>query len=205
MSFTLNLNPPPPRKLRLADEADTRIPITRVLAMVGIRIPGDADTGRSMKVHCPFGDIYHSDHGLSPAMRLYPDANTAYCFSCKRHYTPVSLAARAWEVHPRIAASRLLDQAGIVPASGRRTWEQVVAAPEEAAPDRTLLADAFKTWCRRTVPDFSRRQYEPDVATHMTQCLALLAHVHTQEDALTWLNGCKSATSVALQSRAAVS
>lgn len=197
----LRLSAPPARSLSQIDEADTRVPIARVFGLIGARTPAE-DDGRSRKIHCPFGDIYHSDHGLSPAMRIYAETNSCYCFSCARRYTPTQLAARAWDVHRRVAAARLLERSGIVVR--RPTWAEVCAPPELAVPDRTLLADALKTWCRRTVPGFGLRQFDPDIASLLTRCLVLLDHVRSQDDAVTWLNGCKNAFKVDIASHDSV-
>jgi hypothetical protein len=161
-----------------------------------MQLPEDVGSGRSRKVRCPFGDLYHSDGGVSAAMRIYPQSNTAYCFSCATHFTPVSLAAKAMDVDRRTAALRLLDDIGYRPLSLAAAWSH--ALRREPAPDKMLLAEALKTYCRRIDPQWCDRQYEPRVARVLSRCLALLDLVESSGDVQMWLNRCKEAMRQAL-------
>lgn len=140
---------------------------------------------RSRKVRCPFGEIYHSDSGVSPAMRIYPDSNSAYCFSCAAYYTPVGLAARAMDTDRTSAALRLLDHVGYRPLGLVQQFRQ--AQQYEPEPDLALLADALKTYCRRIDLRWETRQFEPAVAGVLTRCLALLDLVRSGDDVEMWL------------------
>lgn len=170
--------------------ANEKVSIVAVCQMLGVDLPDDvAGGGRSRKVRCPFGEIYHSDAGVSPAMRIYPDTNTAYCFSCSMHYTPVSLAARAMDVDWPTAAIRLLDRIGYRPVELAEQFQQAARFTPEV--NKPILADALKTYCGRIDQCWSKRQFEPRVAGVLTRCLSLLDLVKTAEDVTLWLSRCK--------------
>lgn len=169
--------------------ANEQVSIATVCRILGVEV---ADESRpSMKLHCPFGEIYHSDQGIDPAMRVYDESNTAYCFACSASYTPVSMYAQAMDLRWRQAATALLQRVGYRPLDPSQAWEQAQAyAPE---PDRTQLAEALKTYCRRVDPRWGDRQFEEPVATVLTRCLNLLDFVCTDDDAALWLARCKAA------------
>lgn len=171
--------------------ANEQVSIVTVCQLVGVDVPDDIGSGRSRKVHCPFGEVYHSDHGAAAAMRIYPDSNSAWCFSCSMYFTPVKLAAQAWDQDPQTAALRLLDRVGYRPVDLAQAWASVTSYEPE--PNRALLADALKTYCRRIAPGWGQQQFEPRVAATLTRCLALLDLVKTDEDVKTWLESCKTA------------
>jgi hypothetical protein len=179
------------KRPNVVEVANEKVAIVVVCRMLGVQLPDDLVAGRSQKVHCPFGEIYHSDGGLSPAMRIYPDTNSAYCFSCAAYYTPVSLAAKAMDTTYHTAAIRLLDHIGHRPMDLAQQWQQV--AQFEPEPDRALLADALKTYCRRIEPQWSQRQFEEGVARVLTRCLGLLDLVKSAGDVTLWLDRCKEA------------
>lgn len=169
--------------------ADEQVPITAACRLIGLRVPEAADMGRPVKVHCPFGEVYHRDHGVETAFRIYPDSNHAYCFACGQRYGPVRLVAQAWGISNRQAAAELLERAGIKPATLADLWAEV--AQHEPAPDRAMLAEALKTYCERIDPYWEFNQFLPDVAPFLSACLQLLDHVHTHEDAAVWLERTK--------------
>lgn len=183
-------------KSGVVTEANERVPIASVLAMLGVELPDDFGLRNSHKSRCPFGEIYHSDHGVSPAMRVYPDSNSAYCFSCSAYYTPVSLAAKGFDLDWRSAAIKLLDHIGYQPLDLAAQWRAAVDYRPE--PDRALLAEALKTFCRRIDPAWASRQFEPRIAATLTRCLALLELVHDASDVTLWLTRCKDAMQTAL-------
>lgn len=174
------------RKPAVVKLADEQVDILVACRIVGMDLPDTIE--RSAKVHCPFGEIYHSDHGVDPAMRIYPQSNSAWCFSCSHYYTPTLLVARAWDVTLRAAATALLQRTGYRPPSPQDVWDQVVAEP---AVDRTALAEALKTFCRRAVPHWDAVQFEPDVSEQLDRCLRLLDLVHDEADGRKWLSACK--------------
>lgn len=153
-------------------------------------LPEGFANGRNMKVFCPFGDLYHSDGGVEAAMRIYPDSNSLYCFAGCGGFGPVSLVAHAWDLTRRAAARELLERTGITGPSRASVWAQRELVDP---PDRVLLAEALKTFCRRRVVAWSTTQFDPVVAARLSACLALLDHVATDEDAGRWLEVCKAA------------
>lgn len=179
--------------------ANEEVSIVTVLQMLGVELPDDIGMGRSRKLHCPFGPLYHSDQGRSPAMRVYPETNSAWCFSCSQYFTPVKLGSQAWDVDAHTAATRLLDKVGIKPVDLAAAWAQAMEYEPEV--DKALLADALKTYCRRTTANWEKRQFEPKVAGTLTRCLAILDLVRTDEDVREWLAHCKQAMDTALKCR----
>lgn len=171
-------------------EANEHVSITTACRLIGMELPDDIEHGRATKVHCPFGNIWHSDQGLEPTMRLYIDNNTAFCFSRCGFFTPVSLVAMAWDIPRRTAAVELLDRIGRKPLTLADAWAQITFHAEP--PDRTILSEALKTYCSRIAADWSDAQFEPAVAGQLTRCLGLLDLVKTDEDARAWLTGCKT-------------
>lgn len=174
----------------IVELANEHVSIVTVCRMLGVEVP-DLDVSRSIKVGCPFGVLYHSDGGAAPAMRVYPDSNSAYCFSCSQYFTPVTLTAQAMDVDRRTAALNLLDRVGYQGPGALDTWELV--RRYEPKPDKALLADALKTFCRRIDKGWSLRQFEPNVAATLTRCLSILDLVNTSADVTLWLTRCKAA------------
>lgn len=182
------------RRRPVVDEANDEVLITTACRLIGMDIPGDLSA--SLKVHCPFGAVFHSDHGAEATMRIYLDGNSAFCFSRCGYFTPTGLVAMAWGISQRAAARELLERAGRRPLSLADAWAQ--AADATLAPDRTLLAEALKTYCARVCPGWADAQFRPAIAARLTACLTLLDLVRTPDDAELWLNGCKRAMAIAL-------
>lgn len=184
-------------KSNIVAVANEQVPIVTVCRMLGLELPDDVGEGRSRKVPCPFGAIYHSDGGVDPTMRIYPESNSAFCFSCSISYTPVALAAKGMGLNPHAAAARLLDVIGHRPLDLAGQW----SAANSYAPtlDTAMLADALKTYCRRICPAWSSAQFDAQVAATLTKCLSLLDLVKTPEDVEHWLTRCKAAMAVVLE------
>jgi hypothetical protein len=183
------------RQRNIIAVANEKVPITTVLNMLGVDV---ADTRR--KFRCPFGNVYHSDGGIAAAMRVYPDSNSCYCFSCTAYYTPVMLAARALDMSRRAAAMHLLDRIGYRGLDAVSAWRN--AQEYEPELDKAMLADALKTYCRRVAPTWSSQQFEPAVSRLLMRCLGLLDLVRSSEDANLWLGRSKEAMSRVLQANA---
>ncbi len=175
--------------------ADEQVPILLACRLIGMHLP-DLIADRALKVHCPFGELYHNDGGIEPAMRVYVTDNRVHCFAGCGSYRPVKLLAHALGI-PRISAAReLLERVGISRQSREKRWAEALTHTEPL--DKALLAEALKTYCRRTVPDWDRRQYEAAPARTLALCLDLLDRVHTAEQAQRWLAGCKRAIDLLL-------
>ncbi len=177
----------------VVEVADEVVSIVTALRMFGVELD---EHSLRRKLRCPFG-IYHSDHGLAPAMRVYLETNSAYCFSCTLYLTPVSLAAKAMDCDRRTAAERLLDRIGHRPMDLAGAWRHAVEYTPE--PNTALMAEALKTYCRRISPSWAQHQFDPQVAAALTWCLSLLDLVVTEQDVTLWLTSCKAAMKQVLE------
>lgn len=178
--------------LRVVEVANEQVPITTVLRLLGVELPEDG-LGRR-KVHCPFGELYHSDGGRAPTMRINEDTNTVYCFNCSTRFAPVKLYAHGMDLRFQVAAKRLLGHIGYQPVTV--SFEQ--AQRYTVTVDKGLLAEALKTYCRRICADWSTRQFAPPVAAALTRCLSLLDLVTSADDVTMWLAACKAKMRYAL-------
>jgi hypothetical protein len=168
------------RRSPLIDLANSVVPILDVCRWAGISVPTDTPP-RSLKVRCPFTEIAHTDQ--SPAMRIFPDTNGAYCFSCG-YFSPVWLTASVEGVSQTEAAKMLLDRVGYQPASAASLWEMANAEP---TPDTTALSQTLRLYCGRIDPTWGSRQFETGVGAVLDRCLALLSYVRSGEQANEWL------------------
>jgi hypothetical protein len=178
------------RKRRLIAAARERVPIEVACRVIGMDVP-DMGELRSRKLYCPFGDTSHSDGGREPACRIFREPLPhLYCWACPGYFDPVRLLQTAWDLDAEAAALRLLGETGYRETSPDDVWNESGQPPE---PDRDALAAALRTYCNRVIPAWSSRQYDPDAATMLAQCLGLLIYVRTEEDSRTWLSGTKVA------------
>jgi hypothetical protein len=171
--------------------ADDQVSILAACKLVGMQVSGLEDYGRSVKVRCPFGDVWHSDGGSEASMRIYTESNHAFCFSRCGYFTPVTLVAAAFDISRRAAAVELLQRAGIAAPTRAQAWARAVDCTP--APDTTALAEALKVFCSRQCTDWFTAQLDPAVADTLTRCLALLDLVGDDDGARRWLAGCKRA------------
>lgn len=170
--------------------ANEHVSILHACRKIGLSVPEEL-TGRSMKLSCPFGDVWHTDQGAQKALRLFPETNSAYCYAGCGFYTPVSLVAMAEDRDPEDVAIELLQEVGYKPVSLAQYWADVQVT--EQSPDRAMLGLALRTYCERVVPGWSERQFDEQVARRLSRCLSLLAKVETEGDAELWLDTCKKA------------
>jgi len=173
------------------DRADQLVSIATACQIIGVDVPNGYDTGRSLKLRCPFGEFYHRDGGVDPSFRIYPDTNSAYCFRCSAYYTPTRLLALKWDCSPTQAAAYLMEHIGAKPLTRAEAWAKAVEISQP--PATAQLADALKTFCARVHPTWEVDQFEPDIATVLVTCLELLDRVSTDTDAAAWLAACKTA------------
>lgn len=178
------------KKKSLVEEANERASIVLACQLVGVEVQEGRMAG-STKTYCPFGRFYHSDGGREAALRVYEESNSAYCFSCKKYFTPTTLLSEAWDISKKRAAAELLERVGYKPLSAAELWRQV--QPEEIRPDTSMLGMALKTYCRRIDSDWSTRQFDKLVSDKLDKCLSLLEYVSTEEDSDRWLTACKQA------------
>lgn len=168
--------------------ANTHVRIEQAVAWAGGGEIPTVETG-SLKVHCPFGPVYHADGGAEPALRVYPGPNNAWCFACSEFYTPVRICALAWGMPYDQVAVELLRRAGHKPVTYAQHWQSVLAPQADLG--REDLAEALRCWLAERFPDWADLQFQPAVARYLARCLGLLESVSTPADCGKWLEGCK--------------
>lgn len=179
-----------PRPRTVIALANEMVSILAACRLVGMDLPDDVGHRRSIKVHCPFGSLYHSDHGLEQALRIYTDSNSAWCFAGCGYFSPVWLVAQAWDLSATAAATELLDRIGYRPPTLEQAWAR--ASQVDDTPDVAALRTALQTYCERIAPAWAERQFEAGVAATLTRCLALLDLVTSGAEAQTWLAAAKT-------------
>lgn len=169
--------------------ANAEVSIIKACNLVGLDV-GDFAVA-SIRVYCPFGQLYHEDGGNSKAMRIYPGTNSAYCFAGCGYFSPVKLIAMDRDMSDAEAAEFLLGEINFVPPDWEARWEDLKTRPlDVSTPD---LAEALKVACARLSPDWERLQFEEEVGEMFNRCLSLLWKVRTDEDATMWLTKTKLA------------
>lgn len=177
----------PRRNAGLVRTACEQVSITFACRLVGVDVPDDQEAER-LKLHCPFGELYHLDGGMDRAFRVYPQQQRAHCFAGCGSFTPVSLLAHAWGIGRGQAARLLLERVGYRPATAATLWAQAHQPPPV---DVGALAEALKTFCARLDPHWAVRQFQPANAAALVRCLRLLERVDTEEQAQRWLAASK--------------
>jgi len=181
-----------PSPVTLANE---KVPIVALCRYLGMDLP-DYTSG-NIKTYCPFGDVEHSDQGMEAAFRVYPEPNNAYCFACGLFFSPVSLAAKAWDMTRREAAVNLLDWIGFKPLSLAEEWENVVNPVPVI--DKESLGLALRVYVERISPGWAAQEVEDGYPQRqLTRCLALLDRVTTEAEAQVWLARCREVMSDAI-------
>ena len=173
------------RKQSFVALANEHVDIRLVCRWIGLYVPEEI-MSRSIKVRCPFGDVYHIDHGTSPSFRVYPETNSAYCFAACGYFTPVWLAATAWNRETNEVAADLLNRINYEPESISQLWDK--ARAKEPPPDLSYLSLALKTYCERIDSEWDAHQFDSSIAKTLGRCLALLDRVYTPDDVQEWLS-----------------
>ena len=179
--------------------ADREVGILQVLSFLGGDLHGMDGLRSNLKVYCPFGDLYHSDGGVSPALRVYSESNTGFCFAETQLFTPTSLFARGTGLTSQEAARELLDRVNYRPVAFIHLWEQAQVPKIEI--DRTALGGALKEYCSRICRTWEIEQFEEEVAVTLGRCLRALSKVETATDVETWLETCKQVMEFQLEGR----
>lgn len=175
------------REKSIVETANNKVDIFDACRIIGMAVRPAYDV-RSIKTYCPFGEISHSDEGASPAFRIYPNTNSAFCFACQTLFTPAKLASMAWDMPLEEAAERLLTETGYKPLSVEEAWQQALNPPEQP-PDLAALGMALRVFCQRQDANWETLQFEPGVSKWLDQCLSLLTYVRTDKEAREWLEG----------------
>jgi hypothetical protein len=167
--------------------ANERMSIIQACNELGMDIPDFSV--KSMKVHCPFGHLFHADGGTSRAFAIYPGTNSAWCFAGCGYFTPVKLIAMDKGISEEQAAESILEQTSYVAPDYEARWNALLDTQITVNTDD--LAEALKVACSRMVSDWDERQFETAVAQKLRQCLSLLPKVRSEEDASKWLAATK--------------
>lgn len=163
--------------------ANARVTITAACNMIGMNVSDYA--AASMKVYCPFGELFHQDGGAERSMRIYPDTNSLYCFAGCGYFSPVKLIATDRGISEEQAADALLTETNYVPPDYESQWAALMG--EKPTVNTTDLAEALKVACSRMTPHWETLQFEEPVASKLSQCFDLLRKVVTEEDAGKWM------------------
>lgn len=139
---------------------------------------------------CPFDD-WHADGGVSLALRVYPETNSAYCFACGEAYRPVQLLAKARDLTRDEAAQWILEKVGYIEPDVDEQLDALLAE-EEPEVSREELARALDTYCQRICPTWHVTQLRDVPATKFAQCLSILDSVQSPADAARWLDVTKA-------------
>lgn len=177
-------------KDNLIDIANTRISIHYVCRLVGVDIPDYGKESKSYKVKCMNGELYHSDGGDDPSMRVYSDTNTAFCFRCQTSFTPVWMFASFHGITSRQAAKDLLDLTGYKTKTMKEQLEELYNKTLPP-PDLPALATALKVYCSRVNKDWQSLQFSKNISESLSRCLSALDVVTTSEEAEIWLERSK--------------
>lgn len=175
----------------LVGRVNEAVEFAAVCRLVGMTVPDMASiSGRSVKVHCPFGHM-HKDRGASASFRVYADTNSGWCFAGCGYFSPVSLAATAWDVSWEDAAERLREKFDVSVLEAV-TWEQASVPREEPVIDRAALAVALSEHCYRSFPGrWESMQFQAPVSGMYSRCLETLEKVETRDQAWRWLDATK--------------
>jgi hypothetical protein len=173
------------RERSIVSVANDLVDIRFACSLIGLDVPEIPD-GKSIKIHCPFGGVWHRDQGIEKAFRVYPSTASCYCFACAKYFSPVSLVATAWDRDEEEIAGILLGKIGYIPEGSEERWEQLVS--HVPVVDTAVLAEALKMFCGRIFEDWSFCQFSDPFASSLGRCLALLPLVESEEQAVEWLS-----------------
>jgi len=185
-------------RAELLKTANERVSITAACNMIGMNVSDYA--AASMKVYCPFGEIFHQDGGMSKSMRIYTESNSAFCFAGCGYFDPVKLISTKRDIPEEAAAEALLEETGYVAPNYQDQWDALMS--EKPVVNTADLAEALKVACSRMVPNWEERQFDELVSHKLAQCLDLLRKVHTDDDATNWLDVTKKVMKATMKATA---
>lgn len=169
----------------LVYEANRVVPIVLACSWVGVEVPECIWDRPSPKLRCPFGWVYHDDHGIEAAFRVYQHKNSAFCFAEWQFFRPVSLFALAHDLDPDAAAKEMLRRYGWRSPDLEDQWRELVERPAQV--DTAELERALKVYMSRKFDNWPACQYDDlRVARFLSRCLGLLEHVTTPRQADLW-------------------
>ena len=139
------------------------------------------------KRYCPFGFL-HSDGGLAPIFKLFTDTNSAYCFRCRKAFTPTTLYAECYNLSYRDAATRLLHHISYSEKSlNQQFHENMFPAFDPSCYKEALLVFL------KCLSEWSECQYDSVVLSKLDQCMNALSRVTDHDSGKLWLEASKNA------------
>lgn len=172
------------------EQANELMGIVEALNIIGSDVADFALA--SMKIYCPFGEIFHADGGRTRAMRVYPATETAWCFAGCGYFTPVKMIAEGKDLSEELSAEWILEYKNFTSPDYMERWNTLMEAPTDTV-DVESLAEALKVACSRIHPNWENVQLDRPVAHKFQQCVSLLPKVKTPVEADRWLNVAKAA------------
>lgn len=175
----------------LVVKANEEVPITSVLNQYfHADVPEDAYGWKTWCVQ----KWEHKDNGVDKQFRVYSDTNTAHCFAIHGLYTPVRLwRLRTGSPTLKDAARDLLRVYGIrvKEPTYQERFEEI---REEASRVRAVTTDGMLEALQvflGTVPDYSVRQFDPEVLRVVNSVIEEVQEFCSQnpslEEARLWL------------------
>lgn len=158
--------------------ANEQVSISKACELVGMSSYFESGS----KVDCPVDG--------ARAFRVYPQTNSAYCFSCARAYRPVALVAEVRDISVDEAALVLLEAAGYVEEDVDAKLAALLA-DEDPPIDTSALMQALDTYCSRICPTWETTQLDDRPAAYFAECLVPLRLISTQRQAEQWLAAAK--------------
>lgn len=172
--------------------ANSTVSIVHVLRAIGVDTP-ELSRG-SIKVHCPFGEVWHGDGGNEQALRVYEDTNTSFCFACTKLYTPTALHALTYDISESDAAEILLNDVAPQLKENFQNWDKLMKE-HILKPDTFSLVRALEIYCSTIREDWFLVQFDENISVLHLKCLALLDRIQSAEDAADWLRVSKEVMS----------
>lgn len=156
-----------------------KIPIEQVLLdQFNIDVPADAG---SWKTNCPL-ESEHSDGGIRKSMRVYSNSNSSWCFSHGMKFTPVYLWQLATGLPKIRAAYDLLNTYGqSFRVQGYAERWDAMNEKEVKGIEVDNLREAIRLFAS-TLPQFSIRQYDPQVMKMLTMIFTHMEDLNPQAD-----------------------
>lgn len=172
-------------KAQTIEYANEHVSIAWTLRQSGVYVPDEYVPGISVRASCPF-EFLHVDQGLSKALKVYYDTNTAMCFAESLYLTPVRLWRLSNDLPSDFAAATSLLRASdtkIGYATDAERQKNIYPFLEEALSIycRSLWGDEWST-----IP-----LSNPQAHGVYVQCLGLARSVTTDEASVNWLDKSK--------------
>lgn len=181
----------------VVETANRLVKLSLVLSWEGIYVP-EFDYAKSVKLRCPYADMYHLDGDAGRSMRLYPETNTGNCFMGCGTLTPVSVHAKLHDLSYKVAAHEILEKIGHKPKTFWEKWEEALTPPTVF--NREAYRESLTEYCfRESRGHWNIVQYKDSVSSTFTKTLEVLDTASSDEEALEWLSKVKPLMQAAIR------